>query len=153
MRRLVRFAPEPATTEHIAQIVSLILACAYGVDYLIEPPRASLYTVEELIGPLPPWGAMFLVFGIMGLIGELWMEVGRKQPPVPQIPYVCTAKNRWWPSFTAHVVLCAMYAGLAAGSVVEMIVNGHFYGARVVTLMIILTTWHAFFAQRRRNAP
>jgi len=150
---MLRFIPEPATSEHIAQIIFLLWACAYGVDYLMEPPKASLYTVEELIGPLAPWGAMFLVFGMMGLIGELWLEVGRKESSRRRILYICRAKNRWWPSFTAHIALCGMYAGLAAGTVAEMIVNGHFYGARVVFLMFVLTTWHGFFAQRRRHAP
>lgn len=152
---LYRFhIPGPATTERVAQIVILLLACCYGVDYLTAPPKYSLYTIEELIGPLPPWGALFLTFGIMGLIGELWMEIGRrKQPPENPIPYICEAKNRWWPSFVAHVALCAMYAGLAAGSVAEMLIHGHVYGVRVVGVMSMFTVWNGFFAQRRRHAP
>lgn len=149
-----RFAPSTAKTEHIAQIVILLLACVFGTDYLIRPPTKGLYIVEQLIGPLQPVGALFLFLGVMGLVGELWMEIGRrKAPPESPVSYICRAKNRWWPSFTAHVGLCALYGGLTGGCVVEMVGNGHLYGLRIVSITLMFAVWHAFFAQRRRHAP
>lgn len=148
------FLPEPARTEHIAQIVVLLLACTLGADYLSNPPIDGLYIVERLIGPLPPWGAVFLFCGVMGLVGELWMEIGRKKSlPQEPIGYICRARNRWWPSFTAHVILCALYAGLFFGCLAEMAVNSHLYGLRVTSVTLMFAVWHGFFAQRRRHAP
>lgn len=150
---MYRLVPSPAGTERIAQILILLLACSFGTDYLIEPPKATLYTTEQLIGGLLPlWGAAFLTLGIMGLLGELWMAIGHaKEPSENPVGYICTARNRWWPSFTAHVGLCGMYAGIGFGCIAEMIVHGHLYGMRVVGGMFMLVVGHCFFAQKRRH--
>lgn len=135
-----------------AQIVFLILACGAGADYLMQPPKSSLYIVETFI-PRAPFGMIFLVLGIMGLIGEWWKELGRSKPPTEaSVRWICQSDNRWWPSFTAHAALCAIYVGIFFGCVTEQIVNHHPYGIRVGLAMLALGTGHWAFAQRSRHA-
>lgn len=138
----------------VAQMFLLVLACLWGVDYMMEPPKTSLYVAERMIISLPLWGSFFLLFGLVGLLGEWWMEAGRnKTPSDASVPYICQAENRWWPSFGAHAALCAMYASLGAGCVVEMTINRHWHGMRMVGGMATIAVGHWVFAQRRRHAP
>ena len=136
----------------MAQICLLILACIWGSDYLLEQPRSSLDAVEHVI-PLPLLGGMFLFFGVMGIIGELWMEVGdrKDEPSWPKMPYICTSENRWWPSFTAHLGLCSIHAGLGFAYIAEMCTGRHLWGGRAPALMFVLAAMHGVFVQRRRH--
>jgi len=141
-----------ASLLRIFQLGALVLACGWGIDYMLRPPRYDLYTFERLLGEaLPWWGATLLTMGLMGLIGEVWVEAGRGRNHAPAIPYVCTSRNRWWPSCLAHSVLCAIYGGFAAGCYVDMLVSGYFYGARMAGGMLLLSIGHGAFAHRRHR--
>lgn len=134
-----------------AQIVFFILACVFGADYLMTPPKTTLYVVERWI-PIAPIGALFLFCGMMGLVGEWWIELGRSKPPKEaSVRWLIRQENRWWPSFTAHSILCAVYMGMGAGCVAELIVNHHFYGTRVAVATFALAAGHWMFAQRSRH--
>lgn len=136
------------------QIALLVLACFFGTDYLITPDWAvapSLSVVEAAL-PLPVWGWLFLTFGAIGLIGENWIELGRHKPP-PQKPLrgICQAENRWWPSYLAHSMLCAMYATLGLGYALELVTSWHLWGFRAPALMWMIAYGHFVFIGRRRN--
>jgi hypothetical protein len=136
----------------LAQICLLILACIWGADYLLNQPSASLDAVEHVL-PLHLLGAMFLLFGVMGIIGELWMEIGNKDGDLSwsKMPYICTAENRWWPSFTAHLGLCGIYAGLGFAYIAEMLAGWHLWGGHDPALMFVLAAMHGVFVRRRRH--
>lgn len=106
--------------------------------------------IEHVI-PLTICGALFLLFGVMGLVGELWMELGRSQRPSLGIPYVCYSENRWWPSFVAHACLCAIYMALTAGYMMEMVVHWHLWGMRHPAIMFAFAAMHYAFAQKRNQ--
>lgn len=139
----------------VAQIVLLSVAVTWGVDYLITPDSAitASLTVVERAMPLPVWGCLFLFFGCMGLLGEVWMEVGRHHPRPhdANIPALRRAENRWWPSYTAHTALLALYAGLGAGYALELFINSHLYGCRAPVLMGAFAVGHWVFMNRRKN--
>jgi len=135
----------------LAQIALLTLACIWGADYLITQPKGSLDYVEHVI-PLNLCGVLFLFFGVMGIIGELWMELGRSQKAsLVNIPFICHAQNRWWPSFAAHAGLCALYSALTAGYLAEMFVHWHLWGMRTPAVMFAFAAMHWAFTQRRRH--
>lgn len=140
------------TRLRIAQIAILVLACNWGIDYLLDPPKKALYAAEQTV-TLPPIGALLFAFGIMGLIGELWMFIGRsKDPETAWRTFLCRSENRWWPSWFAHSVLCAIYLGFFVWCIIEMLVNSHIHGMRVATAMLTLAAGHWVFAQRRKHA-
>lgn len=116
----------------LAQICLLNLACIWGADYLMKQPRGSLNIVEHVI-PLIMCGVLFLFFGVMGIIGELWMELGRSQKL----------------SFVAHAGLCAIYTALTAGYMMEMAVHWHLWGMRSPAIMFSFAAMHYAFAQKR----
>lgn len=130
-----------------SQIVSLVFACAWGMEYLMQPPKRTLYPAEAGI-PLTLFGTLLLLFGILGLLGEIWKAIGYSKPPTPDAPYICRAEDRSWPSFVAHASLCAIYAGFFAGCFYDMVANTHLYGIRVLVAMLLLTIGHGWFAQR-----
>lgn len=113
-------------------------------------PRGSLNKLEHVI-PLVLCGLLFLSFGVMGIIGELWIEMGRTKPPSESVPFWCRIENRWWPSFTAHGFLCAVYSALGAGYIVEMIVDTHLWGMRAPAVMFAFAAMHYVFAQKRKH--
>ena len=146
------WAADDKLSERRAQIFLLIFACICGADYLMDQPRKSLDAVEHVI-PLQLLGGLFLFFGILGIIGELWMEIGyRKEEPWPKVPYICSAENRWWPSFTAYTGLCAIYMALGFFYLTEMGVSWHLWGGRNPALMFGLGFVHWSFAQKRKYA-
>lgn len=144
-----QWASDDKLSERRAQVCLLILACIWGADYLMPQPRGSLSTVEHVV-PLQFLGGLFLIFGIMGIIGELWIEVGKASKPV-KVPIICNAENRWWPSFTAHLALCGVYSALGFGYILEMIVDGHLWGGRAPAVMVAFASVHWVFAQKRKH--
>lgn len=137
------------------QILLLVLAVAWGLDYLITPDWAitpSLSVVEAAL-PIPVWGFLFLASGITGLAGELWIELGRhKPPPKRPIPVLCKAENRWWPSYTAHTILCALYAAVGVGYLLNLVVSWHVWGFRSCLIMWVIAFGHFVFMSRGRRS-
>lgn len=136
------------------QIALLVLAILWGIDYLITPhwAIAPALSVIEAALPIPIWGTLFLTFGITGLIGELWLEMGRhKPPPRHPVPFICRTENRWWPSYTAHALLCALYATVGVGYLLELVVSWHVWGFRACAMMWMIAYGHWVFMARRRT--
>jgi hypothetical protein len=137
------------------QVGVLVLALQWGIDYLLNPPKRDMYIFERMMDghpiPLPLIGGLLLLLGTMGLVGELWIETGDRK--TRGAPAICTARNRWLPSFIAHSGLCAAYLAIGVGCAVEMIYNNHLYGLRMTGSMLLLAFAHYVYAQRRRNAP
>lgn len=136
--------------QRLAQISLFTLACIGGADYLMPQPRGSLNALEHLL-PLRAVGALFLFFGVMGLIGECWIEIGRKTSPGLRIPYVCSAENRWWPSYVAHFALCTSYLAFTFAYLAEMFVHWHLWGDRYPAFLFSVAVTHGAFAQKRKN--
>lgn len=136
------------------QIAMLVLAVLFGIDYLITPDWAigpALSVVEDAL-PIPVWGFGFLSFGVVGLAGELWIELGRhKPPPRRPIPVMCRSENRWWPSYIAHSMLCAMYATVGFGYFLNLLLAWHVWGFRACAMMWMIAYGHFVFIGRRRN--
>lgn len=139
----------------IAQIVLLFVAVAWGVDYIITPhselPPSLL--VVEAAAPLPVWGLGFLIFGLMGIAGELWMEFGRHHPVLhtPKVPAICRAENRWWPSFTAHAVLIGLFSAVAMGQALVLVLDWHLWGLRGPVMLGAFAVGNWVFMKRRRD--
>lgn len=140
----------------IAQLVLLGVGVSWGIDYLITPDDqiAAALTVVERAFPIYVWGYAFLTFGIIGYLGELWMEIAAHHPALaqPHTPMPFRTENRWWPSFTAHCALLALYAAVGAGYAIELVINHHLYGFRAPVLMWAFAVGHWVFMKRRQNA-
>jgi hypothetical protein len=137
-----------------AQIVLLCLAVIWGTDYLITPnwAIAPSLTVVESAFPIPVWGAVFLFGGVMGLVGELWLEIGRNHtPPRRPPPLLCRAENRWWVSFTAHAGLCSLYTSVGVGYALDLLQSWHVWGCRAPALMFAFAFGHWVFMSRRKD--
>lgn len=120
----------------IARLVILFLALCWGYDYLATPM----------------WGTAFLTFGTVGLLGEVWIEVGRRRPAfeyrrLPPLRH----ENRWWLSYTAHSVLCVLYVGVGVGYIANLVISHHLWGMRSPALMFALAAVHWVFVNRRQN--
>lgn len=131
------------------QLALLVLACIWGADYLMKPPSESRYTAEMWL-PLAPLGVAILTFGIVGIIGWGWKDSGRRNTS-PDAPFLCRIQQRWWPSFIAHTVLCAIYAGLGVVGGAEQVWNNHLHGGRVTAAMLVLSAAHWWHAQNSRD--
>lgn len=134
-----------------AQIVLLFLAVVWGLDYLITPDWAiapAMSVVEQAM-PIPVWGAAFLTFGVLGLLGELWMELGRYRPPHHMRAF---PESRWWVSYLSHAALLMLYATVGVGYALELVVNSHIWGCRAPLMMWAIAFGHWVFMSRRKNA-
>lgn len=139
----------------IAQLVILfLLALCWGYDYLATPSGelTKSLTVVEQAAPMWMWGTAFLTFGTVGLLGEVWIEVGRRRPAfeyrrLPPLRH----ENRWWLSYTAHSVLCVLYVGVGVGYIANLVISHHLWGMRPPALMFALAAVHWVFVNRRQN--
>jgi hypothetical protein len=138
------------------QVLVLVAACQWGIDYIQHPEPDDLYVFERMMDghpiPLPVIGWLLLSLGMLGLVGELWFEMGDRKTR-GTVPAVCTASSRWWPSFTAHSGLCAAYIAIGVGSLIQMLWSGDLYGWRMTGGAGLLAFAHYIYMQRRRNAP
>lgn len=138
----------------ITQIVILFLALCWGYDYLATPSGelTKSLTVVEQAAPIWVWGTAFLTFGTVGLLGEVWIEVGRRRPAFEYRRLgALRHENRWWPSYTAHSFLCALYVGVGVGYATNLVISQHLWGVRSPALMFSLAAVHWVFVNRRHN--
>lgn len=103
--------------------------------------------------PIPVWGFLFLSAGVLGLFGEVWIDLGRHKPaPKKPIPAMCRAENRWWPSYLAHSMLCSLYATVGFGYLLNLVTGWHVWGFRSCLVMWMIAYGHFVFIGRRRNS-
>ena len=102
--RLIRLRVRLIWPEVVAIQVAILLAAALrGLDYLLPPDTKTASTtlsVIEKAAPLDVWSALFLVGGVLGLVG---LRV-----------------TRWPLASIGHVILLATYAAFAVGSAFEI---------------------------------
>lgn len=145
------------------------VAVGWGVDYIITPAYAtgSALSVIERAFPLWVWGLFFITAGLVGLLGELWMEYCRRMERRRLLGYTrrksdqgcCSEKARFmarervrsWPSYLAHCGLLALYSSLGLGYALNLIVEWHLWGIRAPLLMWALACAHWIYMQRRRS--
>lgn len=133
------------------QLALLVVACLFGFDYLTTPPDSLTPTLNVVADafPIPMWGTAFAFFGVLGLLGELWIELGKSYDPKhPPGPWGLRASQRWWYTYAAHAALCTMYAGVGVGYFVDQVVAHHLWGLRSGGLMFLLAIGHFVFLNR-----
>ena len=137
-----------------AQLFLFVLALLFGFDYLATPAGelTKSLTVVEAAFPIPVWGIAFLLFGTLGLLGELWIELGVAYSlKHPHGPDWLQAGNRWVPTAVSHFALMVLYTGVGVGYVVNLIIAGHLWGARSPALMFLLAYGHLVFMNRGKR--
>lgn len=146
------------------QLFVLTIAVVWGIDYLITPEWAigTALSVIERAFPLYVWGVFFLSAGLLGFVGEAWLEYCRRLEktarPWPgrrkrdRIGDCLTAsENQGWLSYIAHAGLLALYASLGLGYLLNLIVEWHIWGLRAPVLMWGFAAAHWIFMNRRKR--
>lgn len=156
MKAVRGFIDNDASVVGLFQLVLLVIACNWGVDYMMDPPHYSLYIYEQMMDdgpiPLPLWGFLLLSLAILGFIGEVWIQSGNHDDS--RLPAICRSERRWLPSFIAHAGLCSAYLAIGVGCALEQFNNSHLHGLRMTSsVMFGLALGHAIFAWRRRHVP
>lgn len=110
--RFVRLRVSLIWPEVVAiQVCVLVAAVLRGLDYLASPLGSTrgLSVIEQAL-PMPLWGWLFLLGGLLGLLGLV--------------------ADGWPLSAVGHVVLASVYAGFAVGSLIEVLSRSPIEGWR-----------------------
>ncbi|AJA43329.1 minor tail protein [Mycobacterium phage Sbash] len=132
--RLVR-----TDTLQLVQLFVLAAAVVRGMDYLITPPGSSeVLNLIERAAPLWFWAAVFIAFGMLGLVGEWWMSFG-------------VSPQRWIASYIAHAALVGLYVAVGLGALVDVLDRQPPYGFRTPLEWMFIAVVHAIFVRRRER--
>src|SRR5690606_4042484 len=103
LAKMVRLRVRLIWPEVVAiQVCVLLAAIARGLDYLIPPhSEAGPIAAIERVMPVSAWGALFLLGGVLGLIGLRF--------------------DRFPLAAAGHVLLGAVYAGFAVGALCDVV--------------------------------
>lgn len=121
--------------------VRILMACALsqavvrGCDYIALPENVDVANLGVIEGALPldTWGWFYLSAGASGLVGMV----------VTRVPIV----------FFAHVALTALYAMFGVGALVDIVLQGHWYGWRTGGgWILVCAVLHAILAKAAKTA-
>lgn len=110
------------------QICVIIAALARALDYLIPPnPDIDVLSVVESAMPLPVWGGLMLLGGLLALLGLHW----------ERFPW----------AFLGHTLLAAVYLAFTAGAFIEVMSRDTIEGWRTpIEWLLVFTAVHWGFA-------
>lgn len=126
----------------LVQVCLLTAAIWRGIDYLVPPdPTSSALSVVERTAPMWAWGALFMIGGIVGIVG---LRV-----------------DTWPLAAIGHVLVLAGYAAFGVGSAIEVLGRTPIEGWRTPVDWILLAVVHWAFAdasvdvwrEKRRKCP
>ncbi|AFF28328.1 minor tail protein [Mycobacterium phage Twister] len=125
----------------LLQLVILFEALFRGLTYVVRPDTVMATTDVTKSAPMEVWGAIFILFAVVGFFGEALMS----GVPINQD----NANGRAWPSFIAHAGLMIMYLTLSL-AYADAVISGEFGLASAPVAMLVLAFIHWLFARRRK---
>lgn len=133
-----RFVKESSLSLRLLQIWILCAAIIRGLCLIQEPDDSIIHLGwPSAIQPTWLWGGLVMLLGIIGLVGEVWMEWGKS-------PY------RWFLSLTAHSALTGAYIVFGI-SALNYVIQSH-HGTYAMAFEIFgYGLCHWLFANRSKN--
>ncbi|AYR01199.1 hypothetical protein SEA_SCARLETT_32 [Mycobacterium phage Scarlett] len=136
-----RFVPNFAL--RLVQQALLVEAIVRGCNYISTPDAASaLYTEVEQSAPLAVWGTAFILCGVVGLAGELWMNYNGTS---------IASQHRAWPPLIAHVGCMVLFGAFAISSLIGVLSREPIYGYVTPYDFAFFALGHWAYARRRKH--
>lgn len=135
-----KVAESPRSVRNI-QFGLLIASGLWGLDYALPPtePGAVLTVVEQkALLPLWVWGTIMALVSVIGTVCELLLNRDSRR-----------WRHLWIGSFFTHATFAAIFAMLAAGSFIGVVLtNEGWYGFRTPVLWALVAGINSAFARR-----
>lgn len=137
-----RFVSDSAL--RVVQVGILTEAVVRGLNYIATPSQelSLLYDAADKSMPLWCWGLIFILFGVTGLLGELWMSTNGTS---------VQWSHRAWPSYLAHTGLMVLFGAFAFSAAAGVIARDGFYGFVTPYDFLFFAIAHWAYARRRKH--